>query len=180
MFKKGFTLAETLISLTIIGVIAALTMPGLLNSRPNKSKAMFLKAYNTLTTQIVDILSDPSLYYTTYDANGNPNCSGLGCTSLPTDPNYSDSKYSGKNKFVYLFASRLNLQGSPTESDGEIIFRTMDGLLWTFQSNSSGSFAVLIETSKTSHALDVDSEGGITPRNPQDYVWLREATSLTN
>ena len=34
--KKGFTLAEVLITLGIIGVVAALTMPALINSYEKK------------------------------------------------------------------------------------------------------------------------------------------------
>ncbi len=34
--KKAFTLAETLITLGVIGVVAALTLPTLINSYKNK------------------------------------------------------------------------------------------------------------------------------------------------
>ena len=51
MIKKGFTLQELLITLAIIGVVAAIVGPGIVGLMPSKSKAMYLKAYNILTNQ---------------------------------------------------------------------------------------------------------------------------------
>ena len=56
MFKKGFTLAEVLITLTIIGVVSALTLPGLLTDTSTaqigpklaKARAMFEQANQAL------------------------------------------------------------------------------------------------------------------------------------
>ncbi|MDR1327672.1 MAG: type II secretion system GspH family protein [Heliobacteriaceae bacterium] len=46
---KGFTLAELLITLGIIGVVAALTMPSLIHKQRNKVlEAKFKRAYNVL------------------------------------------------------------------------------------------------------------------------------------
>ena len=47
-FKNGFTLAEVLITLVIIGVIAALTIPTAINkSKEQERKTQFAKAYST-------------------------------------------------------------------------------------------------------------------------------------
>lgn len=47
--KKGFTLAEVLITLGIIGVVAALTIPGLLNkSNDTETVARLKKGYSTI------------------------------------------------------------------------------------------------------------------------------------
>ena len=42
MKKFGYSLAETLIALMIVGVVAALTIPGLVKSNENKSNAAAL------------------------------------------------------------------------------------------------------------------------------------------
>lgn len=47
--KKGFTLAEVLITLGIIGVVAAITIPGLItNYKANKMRSQFLKTYSVI------------------------------------------------------------------------------------------------------------------------------------
>ena len=50
-YKKGFTLAEVLITLAIIGVIATLTLPALMtNIKEQQAITAFKKAVNTLVT----------------------------------------------------------------------------------------------------------------------------------
>ena len=67
MLKKGFTLAEVLITLTIIGVIAAITLPTLMNNTTNaqigpklaKAVSMFEQANTALlNANSVDTLTD--------------------------------------------------------------------------------------------------------------------------
>ena len=67
MLKKGFTLAEVLITLTIIGVIAAITLPTLMNNTTNaqigpklaKAVSMFEQANTALlNANSVDTLID--------------------------------------------------------------------------------------------------------------------------
>ncbi|MDD3236629.1 MAG: type II secretion system protein [Candidatus Gastranaerophilales bacterium] len=51
--KKGFTLAEVLITLTIIGVVFSLLIPSLNNVKPDKEKLMYKKAIFTLQSALV-------------------------------------------------------------------------------------------------------------------------------
>jgi len=49
MKNRGFTLAEVLITLGIIGVVAALTIPGLINNyKAARLHSQFLKSYSTI------------------------------------------------------------------------------------------------------------------------------------
>lgn len=51
MNKKGFTIAEILVTLIIIGVVAALAIPGLVNSSGNRQfESAFKKAYADLNS----------------------------------------------------------------------------------------------------------------------------------
>ena len=68
-FKKvAFTLAEVLITLGIIGVVAAITIPGLINNyKANKLRTQFLKSYSTIQQafklmQEDDVSLDPTTY----------------------------------------------------------------------------------------------------------------------
>ena len=86
MKKFGFTIQELLITLGIIGIVAAMTAPVIVKIVPDDTKLKYLKTYNTLTTLTNDILGDNTLYWTQgYQANGAPNCVGLACTSSAPD-----------------------------------------------------------------------------------------------
>lgn len=66
--KFGFTLAEVLITLGIIGVVAAITIPGLMTAhKAHKMHAQFLKSYSTVQQvfkqmEADDVSTDPSTY----------------------------------------------------------------------------------------------------------------------
>ena len=62
MKRFGYTLAEALIALTVIGVVAAIMLPMANKFMPDVNKAMFLKSYDSIvaTTQI--LASNPELY----------------------------------------------------------------------------------------------------------------------
>ena len=67
-FQKAFTLAEVLITLGIIGVVAAITIPGLMTAhKANRMHAQFLKSYSTVQQvfkqmEADDVSTDPSTY----------------------------------------------------------------------------------------------------------------------
>ncbi len=49
MIKKGFTLAEVLITLGVIGIVAAMTIPGLITTyKAHQLRAQFLKSYSVV------------------------------------------------------------------------------------------------------------------------------------
>lgn len=68
--KKGFTLAEILITLGIIGIVAAMTIPNLVATHKAKRlRAQFLKSYSTIQQvfrhmEADDFSTDPTTYPT--------------------------------------------------------------------------------------------------------------------
>ena len=62
MKQRGFTLAEVLIALCIIGVIAAITMPMVNKFRPDKTKVLYLHSYDSLTLAVGDIANNTEIY----------------------------------------------------------------------------------------------------------------------
>ena len=72
--KKGFTLAEILIVLVIMGVLTMILLPVAFQSSPDEKVMKFKKGYNTLNTVIRELVSSDR-YYQNGDlgtrANGN-------------------------------------------------------------------------------------------------------------
>lgn len=66
-FKYGFTLAEVLITLGIIGIVAAMTIPNMItNNKAHVLKNQFMKAYS-LTQQAYKRLEDDGVGTSPYD-----------------------------------------------------------------------------------------------------------------
>lgn len=64
--KKAFTLAETLITLAIIGVVMALMLRAINRVNPDKEKILFLKAYHGVEAVIAEAINDPTYYDQSY------------------------------------------------------------------------------------------------------------------
>ena len=62
MKKQGYTLAEVLITVGIVGVLAALMLPLINKFRPDTTKILYLKTYDSVVETIRDIISDADLY----------------------------------------------------------------------------------------------------------------------
>lgn len=138
--KKGFTLSETLITIFVIGVIAAIIIPALTKSMPSNNKVMFKKAYSTLG-QTINNLSNDSVHYpsnmTAVNDDNETVSRGFNytCKTLSADGYTCASYYSTpSNKFAYLFADQVNIADSVSGSAGETgtwSFTTSDGVVWT-------------------------------------------------
>ncbi len=98
MKKNGFTLAEVLITLAIIGVVATLTLPALMtNTQEQQAKTAFKKGINTLTEA----------------AQMNQAISGFDYASLSTDST-DDSE---AQSLYGLLSTRANINYDDTGSD---------------------------------------------------------------
>ena len=167
--KKGFTLAELLITVGVIGVVAAIVLPGINNSMPDQNKMKFMKSYSVLKQNLSDIITDDSLYVDNVDG-----CIGLGCPAFPsiglngfTEATWS-SDFIRSTKFPRLLASRLNLQSDivcnaviGNAGASECTFTTKDGVTWRFTSTLTRDFLNPTETHiSTDLTLDVDPAVG--------------------
>ncbi|MDD3236469.1 MAG: type II secretion system protein [Candidatus Gastranaerophilales bacterium] len=121
--KKGFTLAEVLITLVIIGVIAALTIPALLNNTNNEEyRTAGKKAYATLNQALQQHYA---LTGEDWDEL-NDRCSSNSCL------------------YTEFFSKRMNIVSSMNPSsataatgnhsydDGELTMYGADGIAYTF------------------------------------------------
>lgn len=70
MNKKGFTLAEILVAVGIVAVLAALMASAFNSAKPDKTKTLYLKGYDALTTAVSTMTNDTRLYKNNYEVNG--------------------------------------------------------------------------------------------------------------
>ena len=208
MIKKGFTLQELLITLGIVGVISAITIPAIMSVCPDKNKSLFIKTYRTIASLTNEILNDTSLYLETYDTDGKPNCVGMGCTARPSDPQYNSESYEGAHKFAYLLADKLDLDGDVTRTfDGVqpnvMDFRTTGGTTWhvisTCMNNTDGQMECRVVqlqvdvnpnssdchniysancTNPTRFNLTIDANGKLQAADAMSIAYLQNPTDL--
>ncbi len=79
--KLAFSLAEIMITLTVIGIITAVIIPVAINSKPDENVMKFKKAHNTLY-QVISELVNSDKYYLNGDLGIKPD------GSLTDDANY--------------------------------------------------------------------------------------------
>lgn len=127
--KKGFTLSEVMIAVTVVGVLAAILVPTVMKTMPSNSKVLFKKAYSTLEKSVNNMISDDTNYPS--DQSIIPN---NGTTSYSKGFNYTTATTNTSNKFCYFLTDQLNISGSSscpaTGSTGLGLFTTNDGILW--------------------------------------------------
>ena len=154
MKKQAFTLSEILISLTIIGVVAAITSPLISGIIPDKDKVAVLKVYKTVTELNQTLLNDKSLYF-----RNNSDCVGFGCAERPFNPNFNDARFQNDGKYINLLVEHLELSIPPVGqmANGQGEFTTVDGITWNFNDFNRSPNG---ETLETTFEIDVDNNGG--------------------
>jgi len=134
--NNGFTLSEVMVTIGILGVIAAVVIPAVMKVTPSPTKVMFRKAYYVVEKTISNMSNDDVNYPSTELSGSDPRWF-----------NYTtDSTYTG-NKFCELFADQLNFVGTATCPDktsatATTIGTTADGIIWRIYLGGSDSDAV--------------------------------------
>lgn len=60
--KKGYTLAEVLITLVLLGVVMAITIPVLNSTKPNKDETTYKKALYNVQAAMIEAMQRPEAY----------------------------------------------------------------------------------------------------------------------
>lgn len=169
--KKGFTLAEVMITLATLGVIAAILIPAITSLAPDRNKVMFKKAYYSLEQAISQLINDEVHYPSgsTWSSSGGPaeckngsiyvNCSFYNTTAT------SDIPVAYKNnKFCYLLQQELNILKtdvacSRPDTTIPAQFTTSDGITWfVYDMYGFPIPAPAATTYTTSIVFDVDND----------------------
>jgi len=179
--KSGFTLAEVMITVGIIGIIAAVTIPALINTMPNQELIMFKKAYYNTSRIVAELINDDDLY-PDIENEDNPDIVGFAITNfqdqlgLDSEARYQGQDYSGTGKFCGLFAAKLNASQVDCEQatnfqNGNVQgnFTTTDGIVWIMPIGDfvEGSQYIVVDTNgqkggNCSDADTSDATGGTT------------------
>lgn len=139
MKKYGFTLAEIVVSLGIVGILAAMTMPAIENAIPDSDKVKVIKAQKVIYDINQELLTDPG----TYDSNGG-SCLGLTCTGTPLAPPYNTATYSGAVKYPRLLAAHLKSTDVVNGANSST-FNTLDGIYWTVNALNGSNHSITID-----------------------------------
>ena len=166
--KKAFTLAEALIALMIIGVIAALILRTLNRVTPDKEKVMYIKAYHTLEQVVADTINDPSKYDQEIGA-----ASAADFSQAPLDLwGTSISGASGcnsvgqSNALCCFMADKVNIIGTGNCSANDN-FTTTNGIKWSGVNGGSYPKTITVDVNGDedggTYSIIVNSDGKVYP-----------------
>ena len=151
--KKGFTLAELLVTLGTIGVLAAITAPMITGLMPDKNKMMVIKAYKTLSDINQELLDDPSIYFS------DGNCVGFNCTNNPYIKEYENISFdTAIEKYRKLLKLKMHTDDS---SSTNYDFVTSDGIAWKIEDG----FKVTIHDAEEEGTLYIYGDPGCSKPN---------------
>ncbi len=132
MKKNGFTLAEVLIAVGLVAVVAAITSPMISSIVPDKKKVQVLKISKLVADINNELLNSPVFYF----RGSGSNCEGLDCKDRPIDPNWTDNankRNSCMGEIKYRVLLEEHLDTINTDNNGT--FTTSDGVVWHFNSD---------------------------------------------
>lgn len=196
MKKTGFTLAEVLITLGIIGVIAALVMPTMHKLMPDKTKAQYLKTYDTITTMVRDLASNSKLY-SVCNQTSNASCVTHPLINLdkPIDSRFNNARYRGDTKLCSLMAYNLGVAESDiscsaipynlnvadyTNGFANPSFTTQNGVRWRIVPQVTTSITPANWTARYQTDVYVDINPSNNNVNGTDESCIYDADSCTN
>ena len=156
--KSGFTLAEILITLAVIGILATILLPAVKHTQPNKELVMVKKSYYNVSRIVGELINDEDLYPEN-DNNANSGFANVSIVDqIGEEARFDGNTFVGNSKFCGLFAAKLNTVQGPNDPNtlcqarvslnngGN--FSTVDGVTWSMPVSNfaSGSEDIYIDT----------------------------------
>ena len=186
MKKTAFTMAESLVVISIIGFLAVILLNSIGAIQPDKEKAMFKKAYQITERTVGELINDEAIYAYDQDRIGFYN----------TDKAYVEGttdSYGGdgqrEEKFCQFFARKLNTY-RPAEWDAankQCTFQTTDGVSWivpsAFEAPQIDAAGVITSPGVTNVRITVDingtiADGGKGPDSDDDSNSYRDVYTI--
>jgi len=203
--KNAFTLAEVMVTLAVVGILASVMLPVISKARPNKQKSMFKKAYYVTERIVYELVNDEDLYPSSGNAIGFQNTSEVSYLGKSYGSNTNVDLQ--KKKFCQLFARKVNTLSDEDNCSGTSsyfndisTFTTTDGIVWYVPyTNFSGNNAQTIHVDVNGPAspnckfdenrpkqcpnpdtfeIKVEADGKIYVNGPKEKEYLSSNNSL--
>lgn len=134
--KKGFTLSEVMIAMTVLGVLAAILVPTVMKTMPSANNVMFKKAYSSVEKSVSNMISDEANYPSgaIWNNVGVPTACQIGGLNVECGFHNTETTQNGTmDKFFYFFKEQFNTTTDPVWTAGTHLgtFTTNDGIAWT-------------------------------------------------
>ncbi len=146
---KAFTLAEVMVTLAVLGILASLMLPIIGQVRPNKNKALFKKAYFVAERMVYEMVNDEDLYPAANTFVGFDNVSEV--IYLGQDYGSKTNAAKKRSKFCEIFARKVNTTSDAPHCDGNHTtfsqspaFETTDGVQWYMPNSNFSSSPQII------------------------------------
>lgn len=153
MKRFGYTLAEALVALAIVGVVAAITLPMANKFMPDGNKALYLSSYDSLVEAVQQIAVNSTLYPLSDGSFEYTNAPLANTQEVEID----GKTYSGATKFGKILASMYG-EENPTEINEEISFTAKNGV--QFRVNTETSLNNNVVSYKSTVNIDINGEKG--------------------
>lgn len=181
-FKRAFTIAEATITLFMLSVLVAITIPAITNIAPSSSKVGVRNAYNIISTNIDTLINNPTLYppEKVIDEVNIPipqgffyTDTGIKSSAIENDSETNNLAWeyeaytrqcmcNNGGKLVRLFCCSLNVSTASCNTNSCYI-TTNNGMTWTITQNT---LATTANRSTTPYLyVDVDINGYSSPNN---------------
>ena len=143
MKQQGFTLAEVLITMAIIGVVAMIALPVATKMKPDSNKVMYLKTYNALAETIKSFASSSSAF---------PSCQGDICfynkPLYNTSAGVNNAYEQGNSKVCKMLAEQFNAATNTCSNN----YEQFDGNHFMFSAQNGVQF--FVSTLRTEPGLE--------------------------
>lgn len=171
--RSAFSVAELLIVLFIIGVLAVVLIPIIKNIKPDEKEAMHKKATYIVERVVNELSSDDYLYPSNNDYKGFKNVSLV---------NFHGKTHSGETKFCTLFAASLNLKPGTDVNcvAGEKSATSIEGIDWFLPIGYFDEDKAVIKADVNGDAPPNCEYNSVTCKNPDIFVYtIGTGTKIT-
>lgn len=161
--KQGFSLAEALMTMVVLGIILAFVLPSITSTKPSESKLLYKKTFFTISEAMMAVINNPDLYDTTkydvlkypVDTEGENFCQYLaGYLNTVGNVNCEDD-----NNGSFTLANGVYISGIPKKAmkRSEVNGSDPSGKIWKDAKNENLYFIVGTDgTKEHGEELNVD------------------------